>query len=119
MLKLWTVSEVEMGSYQIFTMMSDAASLDSPVLEVVISSNNECVIIRDLTDRTLQIILDARCSSLTVGWKCTIAWNNSSHVPSWQFFYTVELKRPATLEWYVSLVIKFFATHQNMGPAQW
>jgi len=33
--------------------------------------------------------------------------------------YTAELKRPAALASYVSFVIKFFAIHQNMGPAQW
>jgi len=33
--------------------------------------------------------------------------------------YTAELKRPAALESYVLIVIKFFAIHQNLGPAQW
>jgi len=33
--------------------------------------------------------------------------------------YTAELKRPGALASYVSFVIKFFAIHQNMGPAQW
>jgi len=32
---------------------------------------------------------------------------------------TAELRRPAALASYVSFVIKFFAIHQNMGPAQW
>jgi len=32
--------------------------------------------------------------------------------------YTAELKTPAALASYVSFVIKFFATHQNIGPAQ-
>ena len=32
--------------------------------------------------------------------------------------YTAEFKRPAALASYVSFVIKFFAIHQNMGPAQ-
>jgi hypothetical protein len=33
--------------------------------------------------------------------------------------YTVELKRPAALASYELFVIKFFAIHQNMEPAQW
>jgi hypothetical protein len=33
--------------------------------------------------------------------------------------YTVELKKSAALGEYVLFVIKFFAIHQNMGPAQW
>jgi len=33
--------------------------------------------------------------------------------------YTAELRRLAALASYVSFVIKCFAIHQNMGPAQW
>jgi len=33
--------------------------------------------------------------------------------------YTAELRTPAALASYVLFVIKFFAIHQNMGPAQW
>jgi len=33
--------------------------------------------------------------------------------------YTAELTRLAALASFVSFVIKFFAIHQNMGPAQW
>jgi hypothetical protein len=33
--------------------------------------------------------------------------------------YTAELKRPVALASYVLFVIKLFAIHQNMGPAQW
>jgi len=33
--------------------------------------------------------------------------------------YTAELRRLAALASYVLSVIKFFAIHQNMGPAQW
>jgi len=33
--------------------------------------------------------------------------------------YTAELGRPAALASFVSFVIKFFANHQNMGPAHW
>jgi len=32
--------------------------------------------------------------------------------------YTAELKRPAALASYIFFVVKFFAIHQNMGPAQ-
>ena len=31
----------------------------------------------------------------------------------------VELRRLAARESYVSFIIKFFAIHQNMGPAEW
>jgi hypothetical protein len=32
---------------------------------------------------------------------------------------TAKLRKLAALESYVLFVIKFFAIHQNMGPAQW
>jgi len=52
----------------------------------MISSNDEWVFIRDLTDLTLQIILDASWASMNIGLKCPIAWNNSRHVPLWRFY---------------------------------
>jgi hypothetical protein len=52
----------------------------------MISSKNERVFIRDLSDLTLQIIFDAWWASLSVGSKRPIAWNNSRHAPSWQFY---------------------------------
>jgi len=39
--------------------MLDSQSLNTSVLEVMISSKNERVFIRDLSDLTLQIIFDA------------------------------------------------------------
>jgi hypothetical protein len=33
--------------------------------------------------------------------------------------YTAECRKTATLASYVSYVIKFFAIHQNLGPAEW
>jgi hypothetical protein len=47
---------------------------------------NERVFIRDLSDLTLQIIFNAWWSSMTVGWKRPIAWKNSRHARSWQFY---------------------------------
>jgi len=35
------------------------------------------------------------------------------------FVCNAELRRPAALESYLSSVIKFFAIHQGMAPAQW
>jgi len=66
--------------------MSDTQSLNASLLEVMISSKNECVFIRDLSDLTLQIIFDAWWASMNVGSKRPIAWNNSRHAPSWRFY---------------------------------
>jgi len=66
--------------------MSDSQSLNTSLLEVMISSKNKSVFICDLSDLTLQIIVDAWWASINVGSKRPIAWNSSGHVPSWQFY---------------------------------
>jgi hypothetical protein len=66
--------------------MSDTQSLNTSLLEVMISSKNERVFIRDLSDLTLQIIFDAWWASMNVGSKRPIAWKNSRHAPSWRFY---------------------------------
>jgi len=52
----------------------------------MISSKNERVFLRDLSDLTLQIIFEAWWASMNVGWKRPIVWNNSRHAPSWRFY---------------------------------
>jgi len=54
--------------------------------EVMISSKNERVFIRDLSDSTLQILFDAWWASMNVDSNRPIAWNNSRHAPSWRFY---------------------------------
>ena len=60
--------------------------MNTSLLEVMISSKNERVFIRDLTDLTLQIIFDTWWASMNEGLKRPIAWNNSRHAPSWRFY---------------------------------
>jgi hypothetical protein len=66
--------------------MSDTKSLNTLLLEVMISSTNEHVFIRDISDLTLQIIFDAWWASMNVGSKRPIAWNHSRRAPSWRFY---------------------------------
>jgi len=66
--------------------MSDTQSLNTSLLEVMISSKNERVFIRDLSDLTLHIIFDAWWASINVCSKRPIAWKNSRHAPSWRFY---------------------------------
>jgi len=66
--------------------MSDTQSLNTSLLEVVISSKNERVFIHDLSDLTLQIIFDVWWASMNVGSKKPIAWKNSRHAPWWRFY---------------------------------
>jgi len=66
--------------------MSDSKSLNTSSLEVMISSKNERVFIRDMSDLTLQIVFDAWWDSMNDGLKGPIAWKNSRHAPSWRFY---------------------------------
>jgi len=61
--------------------MSDSKCLNTLLLEVPISSQNECVYIRDLSDVILIITFDVQWTSINVGSTCSIAWNNSRDVP--------------------------------------
>jgi len=85
----------------------------------MISSKNDHVVIWDLSNLTLQIIFDAWWASMNVDWKRPIACKILDMPLRGDFTCTVELRRPAALESYVSFVTKFFAIHQNMGQAQW
>jgi len=66
--------------------MSDTKSLNTSLLEVMVSSKNEHVFCRDLSDLTSQIIVDAWWASMNEGSKQPIAWNDSRHAPSWRFY---------------------------------
>jgi hypothetical protein len=52
----------------------------------MISSKNEHVFIRYLSDLTLQIIFNAWWDLVNEGSKQHNDWNNSRHVPSWQLY---------------------------------
>jgi len=52
----------------------------------MISSKNEHVLIRDLSDVTLRSVLDAWWAAKNVDWNGPIAWNHSRHALSWQCY---------------------------------
>jgi len=66
--------------------MSDTQSLNTSLLEVMISSKNDSVFIWDSSDLTLQMTIDAWWASMNVGSKRPVAWKNSRHAPSWRFY---------------------------------
>jgi len=68
------------------TAMVDSKSLNTSLLEGMISSKNERVFIRDLSEHSLQIIFDAWWASINVGSKLSIAWNDSKHESLWRFY---------------------------------
>jgi len=82
---LSAVFRVGFPSCLFLTAMSDSKSLNTSLFMVMIIAKNECVFIRDLGDRTLQILFDAWWASMNVDSKRPIAWNNSRHSPSWWF----------------------------------
>jgi len=67
------VSRVGIPRFLISSTMLDTQSLNTSLLEVMISSKNERVFIRDLSDLTLQIIFDAWWTLMNVGSKRPIA----------------------------------------------
>jgi hypothetical protein len=80
------VCPVELASFVIRTAMLDSKSLNTSLLKVVISSQNEIVFILYFSDLTLQIIFVALWASTNVGSMQPIALNNSRHALLWQFY---------------------------------
>jgi hypothetical protein len=66
--------------------MSDTKSLNTSLLDDMISSKNDRVFIHDLSDPTIQIVFGVWWASMNVGSKRLIAWNNSRHATSWRFY---------------------------------
>jgi len=69
-LSVTPVFRVGSNSIRILTAMSDSKSLNTSLLEVIIPSKDERVFIRDLSDLTLQIILDVWWDSRLEGAYC-------------------------------------------------
>ena len=67
-------------------MKSDSQSLNTSLLEVMISNNNHRVVVRDLSDLTSEFIFESCRASTKVGSKHSVAWINSRHAPSWRFY---------------------------------
>jgi len=84
--KLLTVTQLQLGSDQISNAISYWKSINTWLLEVIISSKNQAIFIRDLNDLTLQIIFDAIWTTMNVDSTLPIAWNNSRSAPSWRFY---------------------------------
>jgi len=76
------VFRVRLPRFLIPTAMSHSKSLNTSLLQVMISAKNDPVFIRDLSDLTLQLVFDAWWAAMKVGSKRPIAWRNSRHGPS-------------------------------------
>jgi len=82
---LLAVSQVILPSVLFPTTMSDSKSSNTSLLEVIISSKNECVIIHDLSERIYRIMFDACWASMNADSQRPITWNDSRHVSSCRF----------------------------------
>jgi len=97
----------------------DSKSLHTLLVEILISSNHEHGWFHNLSDLTLHIIFDGWWHFMNVGAKHHVGWNISSHAPSWRFYWHCGIWDTSNLVSYVLFVIKLFAIHQRIGPAQW
>jgi len=77
---------VGLPSCPIPTAKSDSKSLNTSLVEVMISSKDERVFIRDLSDLTLQLMFDAWWASLNVDSVRSIVWGSFRHAPLWRFY---------------------------------
>jgi len=66
--------------------MLDSKSLNTSLLEVMISSKDDRVVICDFMDLTFQTLSDGWWASITVGLTRPIAWKNYRYAPSWQLY---------------------------------
>jgi len=82
---LLTVIQVKLRRFQFPTAISDSKSSNTSLPEEIVASKNECVFISNLSNLTLQIIVNAWWASMNVGSKRPVAWYNSTHAPSWRF----------------------------------
>jgi hypothetical protein len=100
--------------------MSDTKSLNTSLLEVMISSKNVRVFIRNFSDLSFHIILDAWWASLNIGSKRPIASNASRHPPLWPFYLHCgieELYRPGIICIVCHQVLRHLSEHgtSSMG----
>jgi len=86
------VSPVELPSILIPTSMSDSKSLNTSLLQIMISSKHQRAFICDVGDLPVQIIFDTRWTSMNIGCKRHIAWNNSRYAPGWWFILHCEIE---------------------------
>jgi len=90
------VFRVGLPRFLIPKAMFDSKCLNTSLLEVMISSKNQRVFIRDLSDLTLEIVFNAWCASMNVGLKRPVAWYDSRHAPSWRFHWHCRMEETSS-----------------------
>jgi hypothetical protein len=77
--------------------MSDATSINTLLLDMIISSKNDRVFNADLDKLTPQIIFDGSWTCMNVDSKLPIPWDNSSHAPSGAFYLHCGMEETGSL----------------------
>jgi len=122
-----SLSAVFLASLPCFLILparSDWKSLNTCFLAVMIPSKYQCVFICDLSNLTLQTIFDAGWALKNVGSKQPIAWNTSSHTPSWRFYSHCRIEQPGS-PGKISIICHQVLRHPSehgtspMGKAAW
>jgi len=116
---LLAVTRVVLSSFLIPTAMSNSQSLNTSMLEVVISAKNERVIIQDLSDHTLQIVLNAWRASINVDSKRLIARNNSRNTSSWRFYLHCEIEETVSPRIICIICHQVLCHPSEHGTAEW
>jgi hypothetical protein len=113
------VAWVGLPNFLIFTVMLDTQSLNTSLLEVMIPSKMNAYLF------AIWVTLLCNTSSMLGGRQSILAWSGwflaivQDMCLCGDSICTAGLRRQAALASYVSFVIKFFAIHQTMGPAEW
>jgi len=76
--------------------MSDSNSSNTSWLEDITSCKNDPVLICDLSDLTWLIIFDTWWTSMNVGSKHSITWNNSRQVPCRWFYIPSQIEETSS-----------------------
>jgi len=115
---LLTVNQIELLRVQFPTAMSDTKSLNISMFEVMISSNNERVLIHDWSKLTFQKILDAWWASMNEDSKSPIDWNNYRLAPSWRFYLQCGIEKTGG-PGIISIVCHQVLRHPSENGTNW
>lgn len=80
-----TVSQVKLCSFQIPTTMLHSKSANTSLPQVMMTSRNQGIFVRDLSDVTFQIISYDWLAFMNVSLKRSRTWDSPGHEPDWRF----------------------------------
>jgi hypothetical protein len=97
--------------------MSHSKPINTLLLDMMISSKNDYVFIRDLNYLTAQITFGGWWICKNVDLKLSIAWDDSRHAPSGGFYLHCGLEETGSPGIIYIICHQVFVIHHNMVPA--